>query len=430
MSQGLATPFLATTTPTTTVYTTGSGTYTTPNNVQFLIVELVGGGGGGGGGGTTGAGIGVTGGTTTFGSLSATGGVGGVPSGNAGGWGASSPGIGSGGDVNAAGGTASPYFPGNASLGTATNGYAPAGGNSIYGGGGLGGANGGDTGKNATGFGGGGGGAGGTNAGGGITGTVGGSGGGYCRKVISNPSATYSYSVGAGGASGTVGTNGAAGGAGSGGLIVISEYYNVLGVSSNLNLPLVVDQGGTGATSATAYAVQCGGTTSTGAHQSIASVGTSGQVLTSNGAGALPTFQSIITDWVAYTPTFTGFGTPTNVQIWSRRVGDTLHIRGRFAGGTSTATEARITLGYNGTNANVTSSSTKITSIQLAGFACYNAAGNVSNTLIESNVGYITFGLQNPSTVGGGLAKQNGNVILGSGTVYGFQAEVPVDTWP
>jgi hypothetical protein len=55
---------------------------------------------------------------------------------------------------------------------------------------------------------------------------------------------------------------------------------------------LPVSRGGTGATSATAYAVQCGGTTSTGAHQSIASVGTAGQILTSNGAGALPTFQT------------------------------------------------------------------------------------------------------------------------------------------
>jgi hypothetical protein len=55
---------------------------------------------------------------------------------------------------------------------------------------------------------------------------------------------------------------------------------------------LPVANGGTGATSATAYAVQCGGTTSTGAYQSIVSVGTSGQVLTSNGAGALPTFQA------------------------------------------------------------------------------------------------------------------------------------------
>lgn len=55
---------------------------------------------------------------------------------------------------------------------------------------------------------------------------------------------------------------------------------------------LGVDGGGTGLATATAYAVLCGGTTGTGAFQSIASVGTSGQVLTSNGAGALPTFQS------------------------------------------------------------------------------------------------------------------------------------------
>jgi hypothetical protein len=55
---------------------------------------------------------------------------------------------------------------------------------------------------------------------------------------------------------------------------------------------ITVANGGTGDTSLTAYAVLTGGTTSTGPVQSIASVGTSGQVLTSNGAGALPTFQT------------------------------------------------------------------------------------------------------------------------------------------
>lgn len=59
------------------------------------------------------------------------------------------------------------------------------------------------------------------------------------------------------------------------------------------NAAVTVAQGGTGRASATAYAVVCGGTTSTGAHQSVASVGTSGQVLTSNGAGSLPTFQAV-----------------------------------------------------------------------------------------------------------------------------------------
>lgn len=55
--------------------------------------------------------------------------------------------------------------------------------------------------------------------------------------------------------------------------------------------PVTVPLGGTGVASLTAYAPIFGGTTSTGAVQS-GTVGTSGQVLTSNGAGALPTFQA------------------------------------------------------------------------------------------------------------------------------------------
>lgn len=55
---------------------------------------------------------------------------------------------------------------------------------------------------------------------------------------------------------------------------------------------ITVADGGTGRSTATAYAVLCGGTTSTAAHQSIVSVGTAGQTLTSNGASQLPTFQS------------------------------------------------------------------------------------------------------------------------------------------
>jgi hypothetical protein len=55
---------------------------------------------------------------------------------------------------------------------------------------------------------------------------------------------------------------------------------------------LAVTRGGTGLASATAYSVLCGGTTSTGAFQSVASLGSAGQVLTSNGAAALPTWQA------------------------------------------------------------------------------------------------------------------------------------------
>lgn len=56
---------------------------------------------------------------------------------------------------------------------------------------------------------------------------------------------------------------------------------------------LAVARGGTGNTTFTAYSVICGGTTSTGAFQNVSGVGTFGQVLTSNGAALLPTWQSV-----------------------------------------------------------------------------------------------------------------------------------------
>ncbi len=82
---------------------------------------------------------------------------------------------------------------------------------------------------------------------------------------------------------------------------------------------VTVPTGGTGLTSATAYAVVCGGTTSTGAFQSIASVGSSTNVLTSNGASNLPTFQAPkYYDQVVYMGYTTSSSTPisdTNTNI-------------------------------------------------------------------------------------------------------------------
>lgn len=58
------------------------------------------------------------------------------------------------------------------------------------------------------------------------------------------------------------------------------------------NAAVTVPQGGTGRASSTAYALIAGGTTSTGAQQSL-STGTAGQVLLSGGASALPSFVSL-----------------------------------------------------------------------------------------------------------------------------------------
>ena len=56
--------------------------------------------------------------------------------------------------------------------------------------------------------------------------------------------------------------------------------------------PLDVEEGGVEKEAFTVYAVICSGTTSVNPFQSIASVGTLGQVLTSTGTSSLPTFQA------------------------------------------------------------------------------------------------------------------------------------------
>jgi hypothetical protein len=91
-------------------------------------------------------------------------------------------------------------------------------------------------------------------------------------------------------------------------VIIGAANNNISGVSpSTAGIPLVsngassnpsfstalVVGGGTGATSFTAYSVICAGTTSTGALQNVSGVGSSGQVLTSNGASSLPSWQAL-----------------------------------------------------------------------------------------------------------------------------------------
>jgi hypothetical protein len=75
--------------------------------------------------------------------------------------------------------------------------------------------------------------------------------------------------------------------------VVTSSLTSVGTITSGVwnGTAITVPNGGTGDASFTAYSVICGGTTSTGALQNVSGVGTAGQVLTSNGASALPTWQ-------------------------------------------------------------------------------------------------------------------------------------------
>lgn len=98
-------------------------------------------------------------------------------------------------------------------------------------------------------------------------------------------------------------------------------------------IPVTVPNGGTGrTTSTTAYGLIAAGTTATGAHQTLAT-GSSGQVLQSGGAAALPTYSTATypsiatgtgtilrangTNWVASTATYPDVATSTGSFLYA-----------------------------------------------------------------------------------------------------------------
>lgn len=200
--------------PTRQVLTASSGTYTTPANVKWIEVEVCGPGGGGAGSGTTAGAGGNPSGATTFGSSlltanAGTGGpTGGITIGGAGG-------TATGGDDNITGGQGD-----GGTSSTAMSGGR--GGDNPRAGAGAGGPQNAAGGSAAANTGGGGGGAGDQGTAG--SGSGGGA-GGWLRKIITAPSATYAYSIPAGGSAGTAGTGGFAGGAGAAGIVVVTEHY-------------------------------------------------------------------------------------------------------------------------------------------------------------------------------------------------------------
>lgn len=231
--------------PTIQKFTSGSGTYTLPSGAKYIVVQMCGGGGGGSAASTGTPTNGTAGGNTTFGTSLLTanggaapvGGTGAVSGGLGGSFTINSPASGQG--FNGGDGGAGAYLSG-----TTGDNAGGSGGSNPFGGSPTGGKvnTAGSSGYANTGAGGSGGGIGATGT---ATAGAGGGAGGYIYAVINNPSATYSYSVGAGGNGGTGYTNG---GAGAAGIIIVTEYYDTIGIPSNLTLPIPVNQGGTGVT--------------------------------------------------------------------------------------------------------------------------------------------------------------------------------------
>jgi len=140
-------------------------------------------------------------------------------------------------------------------------------------------------------------------------------------------------------------------------------------------------------------------------------------------------YGSPITDAVAYTPTFTGFGTVSNINVKSQRIGDSLRVFGYFQTGTNTGVEARMTLGYGGSNANVNIDTSKIGNTIVIGSA--GSTESASTTYfgmapLSGTTNYIKWGRQtSTATI---TAAALGNAWTNS--VYiSFDLIVPILGW-
>lgn len=140
---------------------------------------------------------------------------------------------------------------------------------------------------------------------------------------------------------------------------------------------------------------------------------------------------AIVTEPVAYTPVFTGFGTVSAIEVYSYRDGSFLYIDGNFTSGTPTATEARMTLGFNGTSGNVTSAA--IPSLRSAGEYFYGGSSSThgGSVHVEPSVGYVTFGpigtFSNSTIIA--TDKALGNAIGANGVKMSIRAKIPIAGW-
>jgi hypothetical protein len=132
-------------------------------------------------------------------------------------------------------------------------------------------------------------------------------------------------------------------------------------------------------------------------------------------------FSTLSLKETAYTPTFQGFGTPSAISFSYVRAGNKCKIIGKFTSGTVAVTEARISL-----PGALISDAALIPSIMVCGTLIQSQTFAPGYCLIESGVGYITFGV---ATTAAALTKLQGNGITNTGITIAIQAEIPISGW-
>lgn len=170
-------------------------------------------------------------------------------------------------------------------------------------------------------------------------------------------------------------------------------------------LPQVINAGGSGKSSFTAYAVITGGTSSTAAFQNVSGLGASGQVLTSNGAAALPTWQ----------PASGGSGIATINGDNGSVTGSTITLQS----GVSTLNSGS-SVTFSGSSATMTFNVTDANNNTIIG----NGAGHASVTGTNNTaLGSLALATNVTGTSSTAIGAQALNVALGSFNVaVGYQA--------
>lgn len=155
---------------------------------------------------------------------------------------------------------------------------------------------------------------------------------------------------------------------------------------------------------------------------------TTGYVLQSRGyvIGPASTQALVMSDWIAYTPTFTNFGgTPTSISAFYRRVGQDIEIRMNFTlSGTPSGTNT-ITL-----PSGLLVDSTKVPS----GYSLFGKVTNSSvNTTWSSGViaqgSASVFSLAREASSGGITPTSNSGDIGNTGQTLSLFASIPIAGW-
>jgi hypothetical protein len=134
---------------------------------------------------------------------------------------------------------------------------------------------------------------------------------------------------------------------------------------------------------------------------------------------------AVITDPVAYTPTITGVGTPTDVNVfWSRR-GKYLEVYGSFTTGTVDATTVSLSL-PSGLVSNTYA--TMIVGEFIKSTATINTVKN-GKVLSVAYTSVVTFAIDEYTLNYNAINGQAGNVIFSNSQIVRFNFSVPILGW-